>query len=236
MVVWKALLLAYRCLDVSLSRGGDRFVHSLSDSEVDDALTSFAELPGLVDRLSGGEAGIRQEVVAADRCLDSLTLMGDGLYWPSPSDTRTELDRLARPGTRDSVFVLWPQNDLREGGNVPSGGWGLALGASEWSNGATYATVANAASAVWSEPVRGEVWLHEWLHGVCDHYARRGWSMPPGDADGGERCGYRREPGHGWSRYYRDLMTGRVMAGGRAHGITAEAWRSGFTPGEAFRG
>jgi hypothetical protein len=236
VVVWKALLLVYRCLDVGLSGAGGRFVHSLSEPEVEDALRSFAELPGIVSRLSGGEAGLRHEVVAAGRCLDSLTLMGDGLYWPSPADTRAEVDRVAAPGTRDSIFVLWPQNDLRGGGQVPSGGWGLALGASEWSNGATYATVANVPSAVWSEPVRGEVWLHEWLHGACDLYARRGFEMPPGDADGGERCGYRREPEHGWSRYYGDLMTGSVQVGGRGLGITAEAWRSGSTPTEALRG
>jgi len=112
---------------------------------------------------------------------------------------------------------------------VPSGGWGLAIGAGVSTNRATYATVANASSAVWSEPVPGEVWLHEWLHGVCDHYARRGFGMPPGDADGGDRLGYRRETALGWSRYYRDLMTGRVLVRGRQTGITAQAWRSGST-------
>ena len=68
-----------------------------------------------------------------------------------------------------------------------------------------------------------------WLHGVCDHYARRGFGMPPGDADGGDRLGYRRETALGWSRHYRDLMTGRVLVRGRQTGITAQAWRSGST-------
>src|SRR3989440_1999300 len=51
------------------------------------------------------------------------------------------------------------------GAQVLSGGWGLAIGAGVSTNRATYATVANASGAVWSEPVPGEVWLHEWLHG-----------------------------------------------------------------------
>ena len=238
MIRWKALLLVYRCLDVRLSDGRKdqaRFTHSLSGQEVEDGLGSFGHLPTLVVRLSEGEAGLDYELVSVDRCLDSLTSMGDGLYWPSPSDTRGELDRLAAPGTVDSIFVLWPQNDLRTRRQVPSGGWGLAVGATDWSNGATYATVANASGAIWSEPVPGEVWLHEWLHGVCDHYARRRFAMPPGDADGGERAGYRREPDLGWSRFYGDLMTGRVGAPGSQVGITPEAWRSGspLSPGPA---
>jgi len=170
---------------------------------------------------------MRQRWVAVDRCLDSLTAMGEGLYWPSPSDTRSELDRIAPSGSHDSVFVLWPQTDLSSGVQVPSGGWGLAIGATDWSNGATYATVANASSATWSEPVRGEVWLHEWLHGVCDHFRSRGFRMPPGDADAGERCGYRPEAGLGWSRYYGDLMTGQVQVGRSRLGISPEVWRSG---------
>src|SRR5438445_9874533 len=118
MTVWKALLLVYRCLDVRVSpRGADqgRFVHSLSEQQVEDALSSFGQLPALVARLSDGEAGLSHEVVTAGRCLESLTVMGEDLYWPSPSDTSVELDRLAAPGTYDSIFVLWPQNDLRTG-------------------------------------------------------------------------------------------------------------------------
>ena len=45
--------------------------------------------------------------------------------------------------------------------------WGLAIGPSDWSNGATYCTVGNAPVDGWNEPRPGEVWLHEWLHGVC---------------------------------------------------------------------
>jgi hypothetical protein len=51
--------------------------------------------------------------------------------------------------------------------------------------------------------------------------------MPPGDADGAERNGYRRDPEKGWCEYYRDLMTGRVVVHGENVGIPAEAWRSG---------
>src|SRR5947208_16361657 len=101
MIVWEALLLVYRCLDVRLPEppgGGGRLFHTLSDGELEDALGSFGCLPSLVDRLSEGQAALHPRSVTVDRCLESLTSMGEGLYWPSPSDVRGELDLLAPSG------------------------------------------------------------------------------------------------------------------------------------------
>jgi len=71
----------------------------------------------------------------------------------------------------------------------------------------------------------GEVWLHEWLHGVCAYFAGRGYVMPEGDADGGARHGYLQSRATGWTGYYRDLMTGNVFDAGTATGIPLEAWQ-----------
>ena len=67
--------------------------------------------------------------------------------------------------------------------SVRSAGWGLGMAASVWSNNATYATVSNTESWGWQTPIVGEVWLHEWLHGVCAYFAGQGYLMPDGDAD-----------------------------------------------------
>lgn len=229
MSIWNAVLLVYEGLDVRL--GWRRFRHVLGDADVAPALRSFDAFPALAAEVSGGEAQVRSQVVRADRPLTSLTEMGSGLHWPSPSDTGRELDRWAPPGSHDSVFVLWPLLDPATGASVPSGGWGLAIGATDWANGATYATVGSARPEVWKVPVLGEVWMHEWLHGVCDLYARRGFPMPPGDADGAERNGYRRDPDDGWCAYYRDLMSGRVVVDGQRVGIPPAAWRTGAVRG-----
>jgi hypothetical protein len=89
-----------------------------------------------------------------------------------------------------SFSFFWPQRDLKNGTAVPCDAWGLAMGASKWTNDATYAAIANAPSSAWRNEARGEVWLHEWLHGVCAHFAQRGHVMPERDADGGELHGY----------------------------------------------
>jgi hypothetical protein len=150
--------------------------------------------------------------------------MNGEMYWPSPTDTREEIDLLAAPGTCYSIFALWPQHNFRDGTSVQSAGWGLGMAASDWSNGATYATVANTESWRWQIPVVGEVWLHEWLHGVCAYFAGLGYVMPDGDADGGARHGYIQSPVSGWTDYYRDLMTGNVLEAAGTTGIPLDAW------------
>jgi hypothetical protein len=224
---WSSLLLIYDSIDVRLghqSNNPRHFAHVLPENEVQDGIRSYEQFPALVESLASGRARVLYEIHRIQRPLTSLTLIDNGMYWPSPTDTQPEIDRLAALGTCDSIFVLWPQRNLREGRSIRSAGWGLALAASAWSNDATYATVSNTESWRWQVPMLGEVWLHEWLHGVCVHYARLGYVMPDGDADGGARHGYIQSPVSGWTDFYRDLMTCNVLEGGRPTGIPLDAW------------
>lgn len=213
--LWRALLLVYRRLEV------DPWHHTLTEPEVECALASFRGFPLLVSACSEGAAALKFDLVHCDRPLTSLTKYGENLFWPSPNDTRAELKR--HPGYH-SVFLLWPQN--QGASHVPCGGWGLAIGPGGWTGGATYAAVGNAAEQSWRGEARGEVWLHEWLHGVCDHVKAHGADLPVPDADGGGTHGYQRHPKHGWCDYYRDLMTGRV----HGQGITRRDWAIGPPP------
>lgn len=227
MQTWKALLLVYRELDVKLrvSRWRWRRYHHLaSQQEIEDAVESFRGFPRLVEQLTDRAATVDTNIIHIEMPLRSLTCETPVRCWPSPTDTKPQLDQFAA-GTCDSVFVFWPARDLASGAAVPCDAWGLALAASEWSNGATYATIANAPSSAWRGEARGEIWLHEWLHGVCAHFARQGHAMPECDADGAELHGYVRSPEHGWCDYYRDLMTGNVREGLKICGIPRAAWR-----------
>ncbi len=220
MTIWESLLLIYSGIDVSYRCPGKRskrFAYALSEQEVQDGINSFEKFPVLVDELTSGRAGIEYQINRIERHLTSLTLIGQAMYWPSPDDTREEIEQFAPPGRYDSVFVLWPQRNLVDGTSIRSGGWGLAIAASRWSNEATYAAVANTESWRWQIPVMGEVWLHEWLHG------------PHGDADGGARHGYNQSPVSGWTDYYRDLMSGNVLENGKRSGIPLDAWANTAT-------
>ncbi len=225
MAVWKTLLLVYRELDVKLGRArAARFRHIATNEEIADALHSFRGFPHLVEHLTSGAASVVSEIVEIERPLCSLTRREQNEWWPSPDDTRLELDRLAPERKFHSIFVFWPQHDFALGVSVPGSAWGLGMGASDWSNAATYGAIANAPSSAWKNEARGEVWLHEWLHGVCHHFAQRGHTMPERDADGAELHGYTRSPTHGWTQYYRDLMSGAVVENGERAGIPSTAW------------
>src|SRR5258708_23416353 len=145
MTLWKSLLLIYSSIDVRYSYPGKRskrFVHALSEPEIRDAVVSFAQFPTLLEELTSGRAGIEYQIHSIERPLTSVTQIGQGMFWPSPDDTREEIDRLAPAGSYDSIFVPWPQRDLAADLSIPSGGWGLAMSTSGLSNDATYAAVA----------------------------------------------------------------------------------------------
>jgi hypothetical protein len=226
--MWRAVLVVYRELSACppRKRRAQKWKHSLSDEEVADATTSFRAFPKLASELSAGAAQVEIEITEAARPLTTISVDEPGSFWPSPDDTRPELMRLLERGRLDSFFALWPQHDSVTGSKIPCRGWGLGMGASEWTHGATYAVVGNAPEESWTREAPGEVWLHEWLHGVCHHFAGKGFPMPDRDADGAEIHGYTRDAERGWSEYYRDLMTGRVSVADARLGIPAEAWRA----------
>ena len=227
MTTWRCLLLVYPRIDVRVPEGfgfSRHFVHELPSHEVAEAVNSFRCFPALVSDLTDNQAGVEYNIVTCERTLSTLTRLGKGTWWPSPTDTQAEMDQYDVRSRYDSVFVFWPQNNLQNNTLIPSGGWGLGMGASDWSMGVTYATVANIRPSAWEIPLKGEVWLHEWLHGVCAHFAKQGHPMPDGDADGADRHGYVRSPATGWTDYYRDLMNARVIEDGPVKGIPSAAW------------
>ena len=227
MPVWNAVLLLYRELDVALPRPRrrkQRFHHIATETEISDAIASFRAFPRLAADLTSGAADVEASIFEISVPLKTLTEDTGGTFWPSPDDTRAAMGQFAPAGSRDSIFVFWPQTDFAAGRVIPCRGWGLGMGASPWSNDATYAVVANAPSSAWRGEAPGEVWLHEWLHGVCHHFAGLGHSMPERDADGAEVHGYVRSPTAGWTEYYRDLMSGKVQENHRNLGIPLAAW------------
>src|SRR5262249_15174358 len=149
--IWKALLLVYCELEVRLRVDGGkrRFHHLASEREVADALDSFAGFPMLVSELTDGRAGMEYDIVRPVHALTSLMQESPCRFWPAPDDIRSDLDEFAPAGEYNSIFVFWPQRNLKNGTAVPCDAWGLAMGANELTGGATYAAIANAPSSTW---------------------------------------------------------------------------------------
>lgn len=228
MPYWKVLFLVYKNIDTDYTDGNGQtqhLTHTLSATEIENGVSAFRQYPALAHTLSDSESFVQYDIVYVDRPLTSVTSLGTNLWWPSPTDTREELD-IYVSNNYDSVLVLWPQTNFETGQQIPSH-WGLGLMPTSWANNATYGTVANAPTWMWQHPMIGEPWLHEWLHGVSYFYAERGFRMPEGDADGGGSHGYIWSPTTGWTDYYRDLMTGNVLENGELLGISAQAWQTG---------
>ena len=219
MSLWRAVLFPFREMQVTLPRGRRQYQHALTEQEFSDAIESFRAFPSLVAELTNGIVEVSAEIHDPGMVLTSLSADEKNTFWPSPDDVRVVIDRFAPPGAYDSIFVLWPQHDSRKKTGIPCRGWGLGMGPSKWTNGATYAVVANAPTSAWKGEAPGEVWLHEWLHGVCGFFQSRGVTMPARDADGAEIHGYTRSPDRGWTNYYRDLLSGAVPEGGKMTGI-----------------
>jgi hypothetical protein len=102
VAVWKALLIVYSELDVRVRQGRwrkRRFHHVATKEETNDATESFRAFPKLVAELTAGAAQVEPKVVEAGASLKSLTAQDGGCFWPSPDDTRRELDKLAPPGS-----------------------------------------------------------------------------------------------------------------------------------------
>jgi hypothetical protein len=224
---WKMLVLVYRHIDADYVDVDGQRKHLTATMPAEDArlmVESFHNLThrGVVYDYSGQAGELEAHVVFVDRPLTTLTPIAGG-YWPSPEDTRPEVDAYAPPGAYDSVLVLWQASHPATDQSIPSGGWGWGM----WAFDITYATVFNL-SWVWpSGACDGEVFLHEWLHGVTSFYMSLDFLFPEDDLHGAEKKGYSTDEEGCWRPWLRDYMSGLVMENGRRTGLMPDAWRRG---------
>ena len=227
---WKVLVLVYRqtSLDFVGAGGETRHLEATMSPSMEALVLKTVPTPSLVANWSSGVAAQRQTVVYPPRPLTSLSPLGDGAYWVGPGDVAADLDVYAPPGTYDSVLVLWQPWDADD--HVPSWGWGLGLSAGPPSNGAAYATItvppSDRSSWITTMPFPGEVYLHEWLHGVIDYHHAHGAQVP--DLHNTGYFGYSSDD-NSWRSWYSDLMQRHVPDphGGAAVGIDYRVWQAG---------
>lgn len=228
---WKMLILVYRNIDadyIDLDGHSKHLTATMPASDATNMVQDFLNQPhrGNVYQYSDNLAELEARVQYIDRALNTLTPIGNG-FWPSPDDTRQELNQYAPPGLYDSVIVFWQASHPTTGQSIPSYGWGLGYWPGDYANGMTYATVFNI-SWVWpSDVCEGEVFLHEWLHGVTGFYMSLGFPFPYEDLHGAEEAGYTVDANGCWKPWLRDYMRGLVYENGQPKALVPATWHSG---------
>lgn len=228
---WKMLILVYRHTDTDYTDIDGTARHLTATMPVQDAenmVQSFLNQPhrGNIYDFSDHLAEAEANVIYVNRALTDLEPIGTG-YWPSPDVTRIELDQYAPPGLYDSVIVFWQASHPTTGQSIPSYGWGLGYWPFDYANGMTYAAVFNI-SWIWqNDTCDGEVFLHEWLHGVTGFYSWLGFSFPYDDLHGAEEAGYTPDANGCWEPWLRDYMRGLVYENGQRTALVPETWHSG---------
>lgn len=227
-------MIIYRQTEVDYIDIGGISRHLSATMPVQDELAmvqSFQNLPEFNNAYdySDHTAEMKARIVYATRPLSSVSEVGGPYsYWPSPEDTRAELDQFAPPGMYDSVIIFWQASNPSTGQSIPSGGWGWGY----WpgfsiANGMTYATVFNL-SYMWTYDIcEGEVFLHEWLHGVTHFYQFLGFPFPYEDLHGAEEAGYTQDANGCWETWLRDYMRGLVYENGQRTALVPETWGRG---------
>lgn len=233
---WKMLILVFTNIDADYvdSSGAPRHLTAtMPQSDVNNMVADFQHVPhdGLVYGYSDTYAELEAHVVYVARPISHVSYVNPSDpsvgYWVAPDDVRSELDTFGPSGMYDSVIIFWQASHPDTGQSIPSGGWGWGMGPSGWANGMTYATVFNLSWAWPNDACQGEVFLHEWLHGVTGFYMGLGFAFPPDDLHGAEEASYTQDPNGCWETWLRDYMRGRVYVNGSPTAITQAAWNSG---------
>ncbi len=231
VTTWRVLLLIFRETDADYRAQDGTTGHlsaTLPQSDIDEMLSTFRDRAMLdVVEWSSNQAAWDVEVQYPAQPIRRLSSLDARNSWPDSSCIDEALARYFIPGYHDAVLVYWRADDGVV--NVQPDAWGLAVsGRNSDRSRFAYIAVCKPADGTW--PLDGgQVWIHEWLHPVCELYRDLGYRLPLGDADGAGSHGYvwDQPPYKGWGAYYADLMNARVLEDGVYTGISAEAWRRG---------
>jgi hypothetical protein len=231
---WKMLILIYPNIDTDYMEGGvaKHLTATMPAADVtsmrDDFMNNQPHRDHVYD-YSDHTAEMEAHVIVVDHPLTNLEPINDG-YWPSPAVTAADLDLYAPVGKYDSVIVFWQPSDPNTGQSLPTYGWGLGYWPGDYANGMTYATVFNIGWYWPGDACHGEVFMHEWLHGVTGFYKYHlGFPFNVDDLHGAEEAGYTwdfEEDGC-WDNWLRDYMRGLVYEGGQRKALVPATWQSG---------
>ncbi len=221
-VVWRVLLeiVPVTRVTVTLKGQSQSIDESLTPADIQSARRSFLSFPAMVASITQNRVRVQARIVQSTLPITKLTPIYTDWYHPTPEDVSAIIEPYDRSGDYDTIALFW------KGGTV-MGAWGL--GGMFTPHGSTYLSVRDVAPSSWQSDAPGEVFLHEWIHGVAADFRYLGYAaqIPPRDADGGEYSGYAHSPANGWCSYYYPLLNGLVPVGDTLKGFLPEMWKRG---------
>ena len=242
-VHYKHLLLVYTEVDAKVIREDGREWHykaSMPENLQQLGIDAFKNLPNLIEESTGGNVTASTEVIFVDHPLTSISSYYHRGNEHEPGDTwqnmvaianvQDDLEYYAPLGKYDAVIVLWHNTNADDSFYS---NWGM--GGSRFHNGTTtFASVISGRESLWlnSGQAKGEIFLHEWLHGITNFFMGHGYRNFPINDLHGYRLNYydyQKSPPNGWMAWYSDYMQGKVWDDKSkvSTGITEEMWAIG---------
>lgn len=201
----------------------------MTDDEVERVRRSFeVETPKMVNEITGGKVRFTPTVLISEkpyRLWHPGSLKTAGFY---AEELLNELTTVAKPGDFDSVGYYFLHYDTASGYKVPRGGYGVG-----WYDTAHALGIFGVNCNPQMSP-RGEIFLHEWMHGLDGFYGKKpGVKLPKGSLHGAVDHGYvgkqglPPDKGKGSMDWYRDYITANVKEGMTTSGLGSMAWKYG---------
>ncbi|MDQ3110755.1 MAG: hypothetical protein M3R17_12750 [Bacteroidota bacterium] len=242
MTQFNALAVIFDNVDVTINGKNIKDSLSLSPTKTkkDEAINGLKDFASHVNALN---SNVTMSLTINDtpKTLRNLSLIKNGTKdspFLHPADFEKAM-QAAVPGFTlswgqyDTIFIIVPANSST---GLTAQGWSVNGWGSYKPADMKGAAIAFIPSNYNMEEFHGQVFIHEWLHGVCHFYKMMGWTdkISGGDADDGGPLGYMSTTADGDLIYYKDLMnaqsknkkvSGAPLTG--TPGITNALWQAG---------
>lgn len=258
---FKALAIIFHSIDLTIN--GKRYTDQITPDWLKKAKDG---LQALSARVTAMNPNVTLTITPYDnynpkvlRTIDLIDYTDDkGIKWKSPYIKPENFEKTMRMtdpsftltwGQYDTIFIVVPfvtttaKTGVQDAG-LAINGWGSY--APDHLKGGAVAFL----PAHWElDKYKGDGYMHEWLHGVCQFYKRIGWTntISGGDSDDADKFGYKEDKVvEGWGGYYKDMITANVSSNksvsgsplASTPGITNAIWNAGSMvrePGNAIK-
>ena len=221
---WRVLLIIKAKGDIATT-WMPNVQYQMSPEEIRAATFNFTVvMPEFVRTLSNGHLSWKSDVFISPEPLVKVDGNEKGTAI-NPTCIQEDLKKHMAPGKYDGIFVLWRDRDDRTKASL-KGGFGWTIVAENAYQGAGFSCVNYCVSP--KDLMKGEVFLHEWLHQLESYYGSRGAPLPKGGLHGNANYGFKEDRDGSWKSWYRAFINAELRnSDGRQVGLGERVWLLG---------